>query len=319
MANLEADQVAVPDGVPAGAPLKQKMKSVLLKVDAAGKITALGPNYSFPTNSPVAGQVMRAISSTESSWQNQASERRVSIDSVTTIVDAGFTQNTFEVDTTAAEFNITLPKISTVTGQRYTFIKTTADTKRALMFFNGAETANGFPRWQLNSQYDSVTFIPDGTNWFVVILTPHIKTMSVIKDATVQQITTGVATVVSWQTIRGVSPIGSFDNATNFDWDPLNGQYFSNVGVKILQLDANDIVTICLRLDGNIIACAEERATFNNQDVSVRLSADVSNFGPPDNILTGTWDVTVEHNQGGNLDLDTDPLFTFWKMQRGRF
>lgn len=319
MAELTADVVVVPDGPPSGAPLEQKMKSVLFKVDAAGKVTLLGPNYSLPTNSPAANQVMRAISATESEWQNQASERRAQINSVTTIVNGDFTQNTYEVDTSDPEFNITLPKISTVPGQRYTFIKTTNDTKRVLMFFNGAETANGFPRWQLNSQYDSVTFIPDGTNWFVVILTPHIKTLNVVKDATVQAISTGTPTVVSFQTVLGVSPLNSFDNVVNFDWDPLNGGYDYDISIKLLQLDSNDLITVCLRFDGVIVACAEQRATANNQDIAVRLQGRHSTFAPPDTVLTGKYDVTVEHNQGGNLNLDTDTLFTYWKMDRGRF
>lgn len=248
-------------------------------------------------------------------------QRTVAIDNTTIITNGGFRANFFEVDTNVqpAEFNVTMPSIASSTGQRYTFTKTTNDTKRVLIFFNGAETANGFPRWQLNAQYDSVTFIPNGTGWFVVVLTPHIKTVHVVKDATVQPIVTGIPTVVSWQTIVGESPLGSFDNTTNFDWNSKNGGYNFDISLKMLQLDANELLTVCLRFNGLVVDCAEARATFNNQDVSVRLQAQSSTFGPSDTVLTGNWDVTVEHNHGSNLNLDTDTIFTYWKTRRDRF
>lgn len=239
--------------------------------------------------------------------------------SVRTITDQNISRNIYEVDTSGGEFNLTLPAVATVRGQRYTFIKTTNDTNRVLVFPNGSETINGFPRWQLNAQFDSVTFIPNGTDWYVIILTPHIKTLSVIKDDTVQAIATGTPTVVKWQTVVGVSPLSSFDNVTDNDWDSKNGGFYFDISVKILQLDANEFVKVCLRFDGVIVACETKRATFNNQDTPVRLQGQSSTFGALDTVLTGNWDVTIEHDHGSDLDMDTTPLETYWKMRRAQF
>jgi len=313
--SLTTNKLVLTDGAPGGGV--QDMRSSTWEVDGSENLG--NTNYKIKPTAGNENDILILNSFNELELKSPNNSQITTINSATTIVNTGFIQNTYEVDTSSGEFNINIPAIATVTGQRYTFIKTTVDTNRVLMFGDGIETINGFPRWQLNAQFDSVTFIPNTLGWFVVILTPHIKTLSVIKDATVQSIPSSTPTVISFQTVLGVSPLNSFDNTINFDWDSKNGVYDFDISAKILLLDSNDIITVCLRFNGVIVACAEQRATFNNQNVAVRLQGQVSTFASPDVVLTGNFDVTVEHNQGSALDLDTDPIFTYFKMIRGLF
>jgi hypothetical protein len=70
------------------------------------------------------------------------------------------------VTTAAATITMTLP--APVTGQVFTVKKVDNGAGSAVVDQNGSETIDGATSKTLSSQYESVTVVSDGTNWFVI-------------------------------------------------------------------------------------------------------------------------------------------------------
>jgi len=72
-------------------------------------------------------------------------------------------------DTNGGAFSITLPAAATATGKVYTFIRTGAGVNALTIDGNGAETIDGAATNNtMDAQYDSLTIICDGTEWFII-------------------------------------------------------------------------------------------------------------------------------------------------------
>lgn len=87
--------------------------------------------------------------------------------------DANYTATIYDRvikgDTSGGAFTITLPAASTATGLVLTFIRTGAGVNALTIDGNGAETIDGAAtNAEMDAQYDSITIICDGTEWFII-------------------------------------------------------------------------------------------------------------------------------------------------------
>lgn len=71
------------------------------------------------------------------------------------------------VDATSASVNLTLFSAVNRSGQRLTFIRTDNTGNTVTITPNGAQTIDGLSSYTLDSQYDWVTIVSDGANWFI--------------------------------------------------------------------------------------------------------------------------------------------------------
>lgn len=239
--------------------------------------------------------------------------RKVDIAASATLTNADFIVNTFEVDCTLAPVNLTLPLLSTVATQKWEFVKIDSTNNKLTLDGNGAEEIAGELTTRVVSQFDSMTLVPNTSQWFVLTQQVNGKVLFVDRNASgVQSIPTGVATVVEFDNI--VVDSGDFYDASapNYDYTPGNAVFQFSIGVEILQLDANNFVQICIRKNGTPVACTREYSTFNNQDITATINILDSNVDPS----PGVYDVTIEHNQGANLDISDVVIKTYWKAVR---
>lgn len=70
-------------------------------------------------------------------------------------------------DATSAGFTVGLPAAASYTGKRYTIVKTDSTFNVVTVDGNASETINGATTTTLNTQYEAVTIVSDGTNWLI--------------------------------------------------------------------------------------------------------------------------------------------------------
>lgn len=303
---LNTDKFIVPDGAPGAT---QPMKSVTF----GEALTLMGNGVlTWPKIGGNAGDVMTDDGAGNLSLQPKTATNKTNISSNTTLTDDGFEINVFEIDATSGPITITLPLLSTVPNQRYLFIKVDSSDNKVTVDGDGSETINGALTQRFVSEFDSMTLIPNATEWFILNEHPNPKTLFVDRNGSgVQSIASGSPVVVQLDNV--IVDSGSFyDGVTNFDYTPGNAIFQMVVSVELLQLDTNDFVEICLRKNGTNIICSRTFATQNNQNLTVTINDINTNTDPS----PGVYDLTIEHNQGGNLDLSADPVTTFWKIIR---
>jgi hypothetical protein len=69
---------------------------------------------------------------------------------------------------TAADQTITLPTVANCTAREYHIKKISVNTYKTIIATTGAETIDGGSTYELDQQYESVTVVSDGSNWFIV-------------------------------------------------------------------------------------------------------------------------------------------------------
>lgn len=86
----------------------------------------------------------------------------------TTTYTAQTTDNVILVDTSGGAWTLTLYAASGNSGKKLTIIKTTSDYAALTIDGNASETINGNTTTTLNTQYEKVDLLCDGSNWVVV-------------------------------------------------------------------------------------------------------------------------------------------------------
>ncbi len=71
-------------------------------------------------------------------------------------------------DCTSNDVTLNLPAASTATGTVYHIKKTDASAYTIIVDGNSTETIDGTTTITLTAQYESVTIVCDGSNWFIV-------------------------------------------------------------------------------------------------------------------------------------------------------
>lgn len=116
------------------------------------------------------------VSQTDTSSQSIASNltlangmHRTDILSKSGAYTATITDDIIKGDTSGGAFTITLPAVATATGKILTFIRTGAGVNALTIDGNGAETIDGAAtNATMDAQYDSLTILCDGTEWFII-------------------------------------------------------------------------------------------------------------------------------------------------------
>jgi hypothetical protein len=85
----------------------------------------------------------------------------------TTTYTAASTDDVIRCDTSGGGWTLTLFSAASLSGRRLTIIKTTSDFNVLTIDGDGSETINGSASTTLNTQYESVTLVSDGTNWVI--------------------------------------------------------------------------------------------------------------------------------------------------------
>jgi len=81
-----------------------------------------------------------------------------------TVAHGGF----YKVDATSGAVTVTLPAAASNTGMRLDIKKIDASGNAVTVDGNAAETIDGAATVTLSSQYDDVTVVCDGTEWFIL-------------------------------------------------------------------------------------------------------------------------------------------------------
>lgn len=71
-------------------------------------------------------------------------------------------------DSTSGSVTITLPTASTVSGYRFYVKRTDGSANSVSVARSGSDTIDGATSVSLGAQYTTMTFVSDGTNWFII-------------------------------------------------------------------------------------------------------------------------------------------------------
>lgn len=71
-------------------------------------------------------------------------------------------------DATSAGFTITLPSAASSTSRKYEIKKTDSTSNVVTVDANASETIDGSLTKLLESQYQSISIVSDGSNWFII-------------------------------------------------------------------------------------------------------------------------------------------------------
>lgn len=85
----------------------------------------------------------------------------------TTTYTATTSDDVILVDSTSGAFTVTLYAASGNAGAKLTFIKISSDTNAVTIDGNASETINGNTTTTVDTQYEKLTLVCDGTNWLV--------------------------------------------------------------------------------------------------------------------------------------------------------
>ncbi len=85
----------------------------------------------------------------------------------TTTYTATTSDNIILCDPSGGAFTITLYAASGNAGRKLTFIKTSSDYTAVTIDGNGSETINGNATTTINTQYERLDIVCDGSNWFI--------------------------------------------------------------------------------------------------------------------------------------------------------
>lgn len=81
-------------------------------------------------------------------------------------------------DASGGAFTFTLPAAATAgNGFKVSFIKTDSGSNAVTVDGNGSETINGATTYELADQYDRVTIITDGSEWFILEDNSNVSTV----------------------------------------------------------------------------------------------------------------------------------------------
>lgn len=90
----------------------------------------------------------------------------IAVTSVSANITLDNTESYVNVDASGASRNVTLPTAVGIKGTMYSVKKTDSSVNTVTLLPNGSETIDGSVSVVLSYQYETVTVISDGTNWY---------------------------------------------------------------------------------------------------------------------------------------------------------
>lgn len=210
------------------------------------------------------------------------------------------------VDSSGGDVTLTLPLASTMTGKSLFFKKTDASANSMIVLANVADLIDGEVSVESDAQYDGLLMIASGgTSWHTVADYARTVGFSADRDGELQQsIPSGVATIVQNSVVK--FDIGNFYNNSTYTWQPKPGIYAIKCHVRIFNLDSNDEVDVVITKNGSPLYFNNKFGTANNQNPAVGAEGVTIADG------TDTYQMTVEHNQGGPLNISSNSIETYF-------
>lgn len=147
------------------------LKSIYLgSDDSAAKTVRLiastiGTSYTLTLPPAVASEGQQVISTASGVLSFRYQEKVVS---KTTTYTATGDETVILCDTSAAAWTLTLPAAANFTGKHLYVKKTTSDFDALTIDGNASETIDGSTTTTLNTQYESVLIVCDGSNWHIL-------------------------------------------------------------------------------------------------------------------------------------------------------
>jgi hypothetical protein len=128
-----------------------------------GATVASGYTFTLPTSGGTVGQHLTTDGSGTTSWRYGDKST-----AKTTTYTATGDETVITCDATSAAFTVTLPAAASFTGKRYVIKKTDSTLNAVTIDGNASETIDGATTTTLNTQYESVEIVCDGSNWHIV-------------------------------------------------------------------------------------------------------------------------------------------------------
>lgn len=128
-----------------------------------GATVASGYTFTLPTSGGTVGQHLTTDGSGTTSWRYADKTT-----AKTTTYTATGDETLITCDATSAAFTVTLPAAASFTGKRYVIKKIDSSVNAITIDPNGAELVDGASTTTLNTQYEAVEIVCDGSNWHIV-------------------------------------------------------------------------------------------------------------------------------------------------------
>lgn len=125
---------------------------------------AIGTNYDLTLPTGVAAGAGYVLKSTTGGVLSFASSTVLNITAKTTTYTALITDDVITCSTASA-WTLTLPAASTATGKIFQIKKTSSDFNALTIDGNASETIDGSTTTTVDTQYESINIICDGSNW----------------------------------------------------------------------------------------------------------------------------------------------------------
>lgn len=128
-----------------------------------GATVASGYTFTLPTSGGTIGQHLTTDGSGTTSWRyaDKATAK-------TTTYTATGDETVIACDATSAAFTVTLPAAASYTGKRYVIKKTDSSTNAVTIDGNSSETIDGATTTTINTQYEAIEIVCDGSNWHTI-------------------------------------------------------------------------------------------------------------------------------------------------------
>jgi hypothetical protein len=165
--------------------VQTRMTSGLL-LAMGGSHTPLARLHLATGSASTVGQIVQAAASQTANlqeWQNSSASVlasvgpdgaakftgfSIAITSKTANYTATVNDSVILCDATSAGFTITLPASATNTGRKYVIKKTDTSANTVTIDGNASETIDGATTVNIGTQYQSITIVCDGSNWWII-------------------------------------------------------------------------------------------------------------------------------------------------------
>lgn len=92
----------------------------------------------------------------------------VAVTTITTSTSIAASHHVVLVDASSAEVTVTLPAVATTTGRKYYIKKIDSSSNNVVVDGQSSETIDGETTQTISLQYESLTIVNDGSEWFII-------------------------------------------------------------------------------------------------------------------------------------------------------
>lgn len=89
------------------------------------------------------------------------------IATVSSDTSLGTSQHVLLVDASSGQVTLTLPSAATTSARQYMIKKKDSSSNNVVVAASGSQTIDGQASVSVNTQYEALTVVSDGSNWFI--------------------------------------------------------------------------------------------------------------------------------------------------------